>query len=515
MENGRENGLMEGPVEEYHRNGQLRARRVYSQGRIVDSVVVVMKEDGSLCATEEWKDGRCRCYNANHRLISEYGLLNGKRHGHCKLYHDNGNLVLDVTLGDNGPEGEFSRYYPDGKPREKCHYTNGVLDGEETIYYEDGTLRRQSVYKMGLLTGKSVRYHENGQITWEREFENGIVKDGSVTIYDDEGNLVFTETWENGIMRSYNADGNIVYEGGFMNFKEVGLHTKYHRNGQVYKKMHYSMGRLDGVTQIYDEYGTLRCEIPYDSDKREGFVKTYDEDGNVETESLYADGQYCGGKEYYYEDDGTLRSQCEMNYELPEGEELEFHDNGTIASKSFYKHGMPVDGRYERVDENGAPDGYYEYKNGKWRLYGPEGELRMEWYCYRNHCNGKCYIKDSEAEAYEGYMMNDEPCETLEEFLDMTFDLLAAKCADRFGDIHSEDDFKEFFASAYEKAANSIAAQVEYDDYAELEACFTRNLPDDRYVDYLVCEFVLRLRLPNDGDTERDIAQGLREMVGI
>jgi antitoxin component YwqK of YwqJK toxin-antitoxin module len=514
MENGRENGLMEGPVEEYHRNGQLRARRVYSQGRVVDSVVVVMKNDGSFYATEEWKDGRCRCYNANHRLISEYGLLNGKRHGHCTMYQENGDLLLDITLGDNGPEGLFARYYHNGKLREKCYYTNGVLDGEETIYFEDGTLHQQSVYKMGLLTGKSARYHENGQLLWEREFENGIVKDGSVPVYNNEGALVFTEIWENGIMRLYDADGSIMYEGGYMNFKEVGPHTKYHRNGQVYKKMHYSMGRLDGVTQIYDEYGNLYCEIPYDNDRREGLLKTYNPDGTVETESLYADDQYCGGKEFSYED-GVLRAQCEMNCELPEGEELEFHENGTIASKSFYKHGMPVDGRYEYRDENGNPDGYYEYKNGEWRLYGPEGELRMEWHCYRNHCNGSCHINDPEGGCFDGYMMDAEPCETLDEFLDMTFDLLAAKCAERFGDIHSEDDFKEFFAGAYNKAVNSIAAQVEYDDYAELEACFTRNLPDDRYVDYLVREFVLRLRLPNDGDTERDIAQRLREMVGM
>ena len=46
--------LMEGPVEEFHENGQLRTRRVYNHGRVVDSVVVVLKKDGSLSETEEW-----------------------------------------------------------------------------------------------------------------------------------------------------------------------------------------------------------------------------------------------------------------------------------------------------------------------------------------------------------------------------------------------------------------------------------------------------------------------------
>ena len=45
--------LMEGPEEEYFENGQLQVRRVYSRGRVVDSVVVAMNDDGSLSETEE------------------------------------------------------------------------------------------------------------------------------------------------------------------------------------------------------------------------------------------------------------------------------------------------------------------------------------------------------------------------------------------------------------------------------------------------------------------------------
>ena len=38
---------------------------------------------------------------------------------------------------------------------------------------------------------------------------------------------------------------------------------------------------------------------------------------------------------------------------------------------------------------------------------------------------------------------------------------------------------------------------------------------DARFVDYLVREFVLRLRLPNDGETEKGIVKGLKELVGM
>lgn len=625
--------LMEGPEEEYYENGQLQVRRVYSLGRVVDSVVVAMHKDGSLAETEEWRNGRCRCYDIDHRLTREFELVNGlregiyrcyfrngnlseelmfvegRRYGRCRLFHKNGNLCIDMTMGDNGPEGEYRVYHDNGKLKIKCYYKNGVLDGEDYSYYESGILQREALYKMGMLMGKATRYHENGRVEWKREFENGIVKDGNILLYDEDGKVVFTEIWENGIMRAYNEDGVLLREGGFMNFYEVGEHRTFYPNAKLHKRMYFRMGRMDGTAYMYGEdgvlirktafaddkvdgedifyypngavreklvydrgtligdelfyengnvnwrysisggvrngmayqffeEGNLRCEMPYRDDvpeglakfydfegalvleipyekgRREGLVKTYNEYGLVETESLYADNQYCGGLENYYED-GTLRNRCEMNYELPEGEELEFHDNGTIASKVRYMRGMPVDGQYERLDENGNPDGYYEYKNGEWRLYGPDGELCMEWHCYRNRCNGSCHINDPENGSYDGYIMDDEPCDSLEDFLDLTFSYLAAKCTERFGSVHNEDEFKEFFAAAYEKSVNSIAAQVEYDDYAELDACFTRELPDDRYVDYLVREFILRLRLPNDGDTEREIVHDFKEMVGV
>ena len=97
----------------------------------------------------------------------------------------------------------------------------------------------------------------------------------------------------------------------------------------------------------------------------------------------------------------------------------------------------------------------------------------------------------------------------------MTFDLLAAKCAARFADESAEGVYKRFFARAYNRAVKSIAAQVEYDDYAEFKPRSVYSLTDSQYVDYLVREFVLRLRLPNDGDTEKRIARGLKKMLGI
>jgi hypothetical protein len=59
----------------------------------------------------------------------------------------------------------------------------------------------------------------------------------------------------------------------------------------------------------------------------------------------------------------------------------------------------------------------------------------------------------------------------------------------------------------------SPAAQVEYNNYAELENPGPGGISDEQFADYVVREFVLRLRLPNDGETEREIVKGLRELL--
>ena len=627
-------GFMEGPEEEFFENGRLQVRRVYCHGEVADSVVVALNPDGTLSEVEEWNGGRCRSYDSDRRLVREFGLLNGdrdglyityfpdgtvhemhmfarglrhgrnltyyengnimyddswvegRRLGRCKKYFENGNLQSSISVNEKGPDGEMFRYYEDGTLRDRSVFVDGQLEGEDLNYHPNGQLARRFVYRAGLLTGVASCYYDNGQLEWEREYENGIVKDSTVTVYQEDGSVRGTEVWENGIARAYSESGELLYEGGYVNQQEMGEHKAYYANGQVSRKMHFNKGRLEGEGSMYDEMGNLTresvfvndkldgddlfyypgggirerirydmgrplaheeyyrsgavlwrytlqggarngisyqyledgslfCEMPFNDNKAEGIAKYYDKEGRVCRESLYADDQYCGGNMKVYYPSGRLNEQWEMLYEVPNGEETVFYENGTVAAKIRYKRGMPVDGQYENHDENGNPDGHYEFRNGLGKLVGPDGEIRMEWVCYRNHCNGRCRIIDCEDGDFDGYMVDDIPCDTFEEFLDGTFALLAAKCAARFADESAEGAYKRFFARAYNRAVKSVAAQVEYDDYAEFKPRSVYSLTDSEFVDYLVREFVLRLRLPNDGDTEKRIARGLKKMLGI
>jgi hypothetical protein len=237
----------------------------------------------------------------------------------------------------------------------------------------------------------------------------------------------------------------------------------------------------------------------------------------VYRKSLYVDDQYCGGKSLDY-DEGILRSECDMNYELPDGEEVNYNENGTVQSRIPYSNGMMVDGKYEKFAEDGTVDGYIECRNNRSVITDTEGNLQYEAEHYRNHLNGHCCMFTSEFEKLDGYFVDDEFYETKEEFLDVSFEHMAHICLENFADAFPEytmETYKDFFAEAYEKAENSPAAQTVYHDYAELENPGPDGIPEGRLVDYLVREFVLRLRLPNDGETERDIVKGLKELVGM
>jgi antitoxin component YwqK of YwqJK toxin-antitoxin module len=105
-----ENGIEQGPYEEYHENGRLKEKCTY-------------------------KDG--------------------KYDGPYEEYHDNGQLKVKYTYKDGEiKDGAYKTYYRNGGLSEKFFYKEGKIDGPYEIYSEDicslgSPLESKSVYKMG------------------------------------------------------------------------------------------------------------------------------------------------------------------------------------------------------------------------------------------------------------------------------------------------------------------------------------------------------------------------------
>ena len=71
----------------------------------------------------------------------------------------------------------------------------------------------------------------------------------------------------NGLWKSYYGDGNLRFEGKFVDDNPNGEHTWYWDDGKVKQKGRYVMGRKNGDWKKYDESGIPIIIISYSGGK--------------------------------------------------------------------------------------------------------------------------------------------------------------------------------------------------------------------------------------------------------
>ena len=491
------NDLLEGPEEEYYENGQLRECRVYSLGLVADSTVTVMNEDGSLSETEEWKDGYCRSFGADRKLRSEFKLYNGRYEGTYRAYFENGKVRNTVNFQMGVAQGEACEYGEDGSLVRKSTFADNTLDGEDLFFYPSGKIRNKDTYSDGILVGERFEYHESGAIMWRIPVRGG---------------------YADGLGLKYFEDGSIAGEQPFSCGRREGT-AKFYDEGEgegSYTELPFRYDQLDGTVRRYLG-GSLFMEIPYKSGLRQGYMQTYNSKGEVVSKMLYIDDQCYGTKWIKHYEDGGMRCECDVNGDLPNGDAVYYHENGTVMAKVQYKTGMPIDGKYDYYDEYGAHSGHIVYTNGKARVFDNSNSLITEWIDFRGSRNGPSCVYDGNATGNTEYFFDDTSCDDEFDFLDTTYTYLARKCAVQFEDRcpeFSEEGFKQFFAASHEAIMQSGASSPSTGKYTELEIP-EEGISEEQFPDYIVREFVLRLRLPNDAETEQRIASELRKLVGM
>ncbi|MBT6793997.1 MAG: hypothetical protein HOA44_00755, partial [Methylococcales bacterium] len=72
-----------------------------------------------------------------------------------------------------------------------------------TSWYESGKKKETITYKNGELEGLWTRWYENGQKRYEGHYKNDK-KDGLWTDWGKEGNIVTTETYQEGLLVQLN-----------------------------------------------------------------------------------------------------------------------------------------------------------------------------------------------------------------------------------------------------------------------------------------------------------------------
>ena len=255
--------------------------------------------------SQEWFDKELEIMNANPEIygtVDENGNVSGARHSvsgtdrHNATLYESDELVL--------PGIKVVKYVDQTDTNSEAD--NGVKtdngNGTYTMTYKNeggNTTKEENYDKNGILTNRNeYEYSDSNTKTKETntKFENGIEKEITVTLFEEDGTTVKTQTITN-----YKEDGKSVTEIDNNNhskiitdFNKDDVKTKEikligNENHKVEKKIITEFNE-DGTANItenkYDD-GTLteetKGEIDTSGKKTEEIVYTYDKEGNITT----------------------------------------------------------------------------------------------------------------------------------------------------------------------------------------------------------------------------------------
>jgi len=178
------------------------------------------------------ENGKFIMYYSNGNIENEGEFLNGKYNGNYIYYYDNG-IKMYEGVYEMGQKNKLWVYnHSDGLIKMFIHYDFGKTikedyqNGEFVSYYDSGMIERIGHYKEGKKEGYFAEYYNNGirelvsrektdsyepdelvevvtgqQIKFEKTYVNDKVE-GEVKFFSEDGKLVKTEYYQNGVLNS-------------------------------------------------------------------------------------------------------------------------------------------------------------------------------------------------------------------------------------------------------------------------------------------------------------------------
>ena len=145
---------------------------------------------------------------------------------------------------------------------------------EQGNYYSGGI-------QNNLMHGKGKIYYKDGNVQYEGDFINDKF-DGNGIYFDKDGNY-YDGKWKKGLRHgkgiTYFKDGRKQYDGDFVNGKAEGKGKYYYEDGNYYVGL-WKNDLKDGKGTIYYKNGKIKFEGYFTEDKAEGIGKYYYEDGS-------------------------------------------------------------------------------------------------------------------------------------------------------------------------------------------------------------------------------------------
>lgn len=218
-----EHGRKEGVWTFYYNDGKTpKLKGHYSNNRPEGSFTKywpngMVKEEG-VFSNQKFKDSLKR-FNQNGILIYKANFnSSGNENGEVAYYYDDGTPQFVYNVNNGKPAGEAKRFYPNGDLKEIILYSdNGELlssEKKEMVSPEKETPLKQSTKnapevqdKSKLqLNGYNKVYNDNHELWQDGVFKDGLLWNGRVYVYDQDGLLLKVEVYKEG---RYHSDGQL------------------------------------------------------------------------------------------------------------------------------------------------------------------------------------------------------------------------------------------------------------------------------------------------------------------
>ena len=291
----------------------------------------------------------------------------------------------------------------------KGEFKNGERNGKGKVY-ENNKLRFVGEYLKGKRNGKGKEYDIiHDIIKFEGEYLNGEKNGKGKEYHHHNGKVKFIGEYlkgeRNGKGKQYDYDGNLIFEGFFLNGNRIILKEKTGndniRTGKIFASEYNYDGKLkfegeylngkkwNGI--VYDHKNQIKSELKNGN----GFIPEYHYyTDRTQFVGEYKDGERFKGKEYDYL--GYLFYEGEFKNGLKNGKGKGFFNGDKIIFEGEYLNNKK-NGKGKEYDENGKLIFEGEYCNdhrkfGKTYLNG-KLEYEGEFLFYRKW-KGKGYDQD-------------------------------------------------------------------------------------------------------------------------
>lgn len=404
----------------YFKNGKVSSEGTLRDGK-PDGYWKTYYENGNLKSEGDRVDyelsGPWKFYNESGVITLEIGYEGGKKNG-LRKYFEEGKLVKQESYKNDLKDGLTTTYYPSGKVHETVNYVEGRETGIAYEYAEDdGRIISMVTYKNGYVNkkeeinridkfgqkqGKWIEFYDNMNPKWEGKFRNDK-KDGYFKDYTEEGSLITTTKWKDGILipdpeelakldikKQYYPDATPKFIGSYNKEVPEGVHRFYSEEGEITASKIFRKGVLmgegivdaegkrQGPWKEYFETGELRSEGEYKDGKRVGPWKHYHANGKIEQTGKYIDGLPDGEWKWYFAS-GTLRREETYYKGKEDGTSIEYNDTSKIVTKGDYVEGLREGPWVIDVNDHREEGTYRDGQmHGDWKFFDDEGTLVFE-----------------------------------------------------------------------------------------------------------------------------------------